>query len=124
MARKGLAASVLEGLSRTLDRPGPSRRGNLPRSALGSNLDVSIWTHSSSAGDAMRIHVEFQTRADRGLGLRMLRTFSALGGLFGSPPEQHAVWLHPDGDSLAIGTVGPLCYQPGRRNLGLGACCS
>jgi hypothetical protein len=53
--------------------------------------------------DGTRIHIEFQTRADRSLGFRMLHYFTALGSLFGSPPEQDVVLLHPDADFPGIG---------------------
>jgi hypothetical protein len=50
------------------------------------------------------IHVEFQTRSDTTLGLRMARYWTALvTDLRSPPPEQHVVLLHPDADAYGIG---------------------
>lgn len=51
----------------------------------------------------VKIHVEFQARADRTIGLRMARYWTALTAPEGPAPEQHLVLLHEGADLPGLG---------------------
>lgn len=72
-------------------------------------LPTQLFTHRLEVdglvvevGSDRVVHVEFQTRADRGLGRRMLRYRVGLEVDY-DRAEQHVVLLHPDADFGGIG---------------------
>jgi len=102
--------SALEVVEGVLGRPAPGGVTVMDPHLERGSLEVD---GLALDGDGIPIHVEFQTRADRELGARMARYFTALNDHGGPAPEQHVVLLHPDADYPGIGV-----YRRGRLELG------